>query len=357
MVDTYVNTRRFLAPAATATGKVQWLGLAMLATMIVLAVFAPVFTPFSPREAVCKPFQWPDSIHWLGCDDAGHDIWSQLLYGARVSLFVGLSVALVSTFAATIVAIVAGFYGGWIDRVVMRGVDVVLSLPFLPLVIVLGVFFGASIQTQVIVITLVMWANPVRELRAQILSIRASGFVEASLSMGAGAWFVGIRHIVPELAPLIVPQFVRIAHAAILVETSLSFLGLGDPLQDSWGSILFHANARAAFLTGSWVYWILPPGIAVSLAVLSLAFIGFGYDALAGAAHPRARAGDAGAAGGCCAGAGRGIVRIRPARGLRHRVRHHRGGARHQCRPCPGQAARPRRRVRVRARRPHRSPC
>src|SRR5690606_7882302 len=140
------------------------------------------------------------------------------------------------------------------------------------------VFFGASIQTQVLVIAFVMWASPLRELRAQILSLRSAGFAEASRSMGASAWFVGIRHLLPELALPIVPQFIRIAHAAILVETSLSFLGLGDPLQDSWGSILFHANARAAFPTGSWVYWILPPGLAVSLTVLALAFIGFGYD-------------------------------------------------------------------------------
>lgn len=287
MSHTVSTGRRFLAPFATATGKVQWLGIAMLATIVLLAVFAPLIAGFGPREVSCRPFLKPDALHWLGCDDAGHDLLAQLLYGARVSLAVGLSVAAISTAVATVVAIVAGFHGGWIDRAVMRFVDVVLALPFLPLVIVLGVFFGASIRTQVIVITLVMWANPVRELRAQILSIRSSGFVEASLAMGAGGRFIGMRHILPELAPLIVPQFVRIAHAAIMVETALSFLGLGDPLQNSWGTILFHANARAAFLTGSWVYWIMPPGLAVSFTVLSLAFIGFGYD---GSLSPRIRA-------------------------------------------------------------------
>ena len=275
----YTNTRGFIAPIATVTGKVQWLGIAMLAVIALLAILAPLFAGYGPREIACAPFEKPNPAHWLGCDDAGYDIWAQVLFGARVSLAVGLSVALVSTIVATSVAILAGFYGGWVDRLIMRFIDVVLALPFLPLVIVLGVYFGASIQTQVTVIALVMWANPVRELRAQILAIRSAGFVEASISMGAGGWFVGFRHILPELAPLVVPQFVRIAHAAIMVETSLSFLGLGDPLQNSWGSILFHANARAAFLTGAWVYWILPPGIAVSLTVLALAFIGFGYDA------------------------------------------------------------------------------
>ncbi len=279
-----LRRRRFLAPFGTATGKVQWLGLVLFAAIAFLALFAPLISAYGPTETACAPFQPPDRLHLFGCDDAGHDILAQVLYGGRVSLAVGLSVAVVSTLVATAIAIVAGFCGGLVDRVTMRLVDVVLSLPFLPLVIVLGVFFGASIKTQIIVIALVMWSHPVRELRAQILAIRASGFVEASLSMGASPAFVGLHHILPELMPLVVPQFVRIAHTAILVETSLSFLGLGDPLQTSWGSILFHANARTAFLTGAWVYWIAPPGIAVSLTVLSLAFIGFGYN---GAIGPR----------------------------------------------------------------------
>lgn len=287
VTQAYVDTHRFLAPLATATGKVQWTGISLLGGIVALAVLAPLITPFGPRETTCAPFETPSLAHLLGCDDAGRDLLAQLLFGARVSLSVGLVVALISTVLATVVAIVAGLGGGWVDRLLMRVVDVVLALPFLPLVIVLGVYFGASIRTQITVIALVMWVGPVRELRAQVLAIRAAGFVEASYAMGARGWFVGRRHVLPELAPLIAPQFVRTAHAAILVEASLSFLGLGDPLQNSWGSILFHANARAAFLTGSWVYWILPPGLLISLTVLSLALIGFGYD---GALAPRIKA-------------------------------------------------------------------
>ncbi|MBS7703614.1 ATP-binding cassette domain-containing protein [Chelatococcus asaccharovorans] len=279
MSERYVDTRRFLAPAETLTGKVQRVGMVILAVIMLSAICAPLLTSYAPRDSVCRPFATPTAAHLLGCNDAGQDLFSQLLYGARISLAVGLSVAVLSTLLATIIAVVAGFNGGLIDRLIMRLVDIILCLPFMPLVIVLGVFFGASIRTQVLVIAFVMWAPSVRELRAQILQIRSSAFVEASLAMGASGYFVGIRHLVPELAPLIVPQFVRIAHNAILVETSLSFLGLGDPLQNSWGSILFHANARTAFLTGAWVYWVMPPGLAVSLTVLSLALIGFGYDA------------------------------------------------------------------------------
>ncbi|NKQ40601.1 MAG: ATP-binding cassette domain-containing protein [Sulfurovum sp.] len=275
----YTNTRRFLAPIETITGKVQWIGIIVLAVMIVMAILAPYIAGFLPDTEVCDPFAEPSSTHILGCDDAGHDLLSQLLFGARISLFVGLSVAAFSTFIAVVLAIIAGFSGGWLDKLIMRIVDIVLSLPFLPLVIVLGVVLGASLITQIIVISIVMWAQPVRELRSQILSIRSFGFVEASRSMGANGRYIGVHHILPELAPLIVPQFVRIAHSAILIETSLSFLGLGDPTQTSWGTILYHANVRTAFLTGSWVYWIVPAGLAVSLTVTALAFIGFGYDA------------------------------------------------------------------------------
>ena len=278
----YINTRRFLAPFATVTGKVQWTGIAILSCLILLAIFAPWVAGYNPKDAVCEPFETPSALHILGCDDAGRDLFSQLLYGARVSLYVGLSVAFFATLLAVVLAIIAGFSGGWTDRIIMRVVDVVLSLPFLPLVIVLGVVLGASLTTQIIVITIVMWAQPVRELRAQILSIRSLGFVEASQAMGANGRYIGFHHILPEVAPLVVPQFVRIAHGAILVETSLSFLGLGDPTQTSWGTILYHANARTAFLTGSWTYWIVPAGLAVAVTVTALAFIGFGYDASLG---------------------------------------------------------------------------
>lgn len=277
--DRYIPPKRLLATIATTTGKVQWLGILILGGIALMAALAPFIAQYGPSDPVCRPFAVPGDGHILGCDDAGHDIFAQLLYGARVSLFVGLSVAFFATFTAVFLAILAGLGGGWVDRLVMRVVDVALSLPFLPLVIVLGVFLGASLGTQILVIALVMWAQPVRELRSQILSIRSMGFVEASRAMGASGTHVGFRHILPEVAPLIVPQFVRVAHNAILVETSLSFLGLGDPLQTSWGTILFHANARAAFLTGSWLWWIVPAGLAVSITVTALAFIGFGYDA------------------------------------------------------------------------------
>ena len=288
-------TSNILAPLAIPTGKVQRLGIGILGILLTLAIFAPLISPYAPDANVCAPFAAPTADHWLGCNDFGQDLFAQLIHGARVSLLVGMLVATFATSIATFLALLSGLNARgdgsagmgkarvWIDRIIMRLVDVTLALPFLPLVIVLGVYFGASVKTQILVITLVMWAQPVRELRSQILTIRTASYVEASRAMGASGWFVSMRHILPDLAPLIVPQFVRIAHNAILVEAALSFLGLGDPLQNSWGTILFHANARSAVLTGTWVWWILPPGFAIALTVVAFAFIGYGFDASIGA--------------------------------------------------------------------------
>lgn len=270
-----------------AISKVTWFGISVLSLIVLIALFAPLLTPYAPQYNDCSAFSPPSSSHLLGCNDFGQDLWTHLIYGARTSLTVGITVALLASISATLLAIIAGYSAGgneraqakaWLDRLIMRTVDVTLALPFLPLVIVLGVFFGASVQTEILVLSLVMWAQPVRELRAQILQLRHNGYVEAAQTMGATAWFIGKKHILPDLLPLIVPQFIRIAHNAILVEATLSFLGLGDPLQSSWGSTLFHANARTAFLTGAWTYWIVPPGLAIATTVLSFALIGYHFD-------------------------------------------------------------------------------
>ncbi len=259
----------------TSHGRLRLVGILILTVFILAAIFAPLTTPYEPSARVCPSFQTPNSEHLLGCNDVGHDLFTEIVYGARVSLTIGVVVAIITTLIATIVALVSGFVGGWVDQFFMRIVDVVMAIPFLPLVIVLGVFLGAGLTTQVLVISLVMWAHPARELRSQVLAIRESGYVESSLAMGASQFTVMLRHILPEITPLIVPQFVRVAHNAILIEAALSFLGLGDPIQKSWGGILFYANARAAFLTGAWSYWVMPPGICIALVVVAFAFIGY----------------------------------------------------------------------------------
>jgi peptide/nickel transport system permease protein len=251
------------------------IGAVMLGVLVLIAVFAPLIAPYDPALQVARPFLRPDAAHWLGTNDVGQDIFSELLYGARVSLIVGFVGATLATLIGATVGLAAGGYRGFVEQALMRMVDVVLSLPFLPLTLVLSVFVGPGLLTQIAVIGGVTWARMAREIRAQALPLRDRGYIQSARSMGAPSAYITTRHLLPAVLPLIVPQFVRSVNLAIQLETSLSFLGLGDPTQKSWGSILFYANARSAFLTDAWLWWIVPPGIGITLTVLAFAFIGF----------------------------------------------------------------------------------
>ncbi|MEM6635785.1 MAG: ATP-binding cassette domain-containing protein [Pseudomonadota bacterium] len=264
------------AKPSRVLSNVQRVGLCIVFCLVLLVVFGPMMVPFPPGETVCTPFERPTLRHPLGCNDVGQDLLSGILFGGRISLAVGLVTAAVATALATLIAIGSAWQGGFFDTLVMRFVDAIMTLPFLPLVVVLSAFFGASFTVQIGILCLVLWTQPVRELRAQALNLRRADYTDASRSMGGSGWHVTTRHILPELVPLIVPQFIRIAHAAILTESALSFLGLGDPIAKSWGTILFHANARTAFLTDAWAWWVMPPGLLIAMSVLGLALLGHG---------------------------------------------------------------------------------
>ncbi|MEO1538473.1 MAG: ATP-binding cassette domain-containing protein [Pseudomonadota bacterium] len=272
LAETFPGAR----PRMSMVNGVQKVGLVLLLLLLFLVSVGPLLVAFPPNVSVCAPFAAPSFAHPLGCNDVGQDILAGVLVGGRISLAVGLVTALVATSLATIIAIWSAWQGGFADTVVMRIVDAVMALPFLPLVVVLSAFFGASFTVQIGILCLVLWTQPVRELRAQALNLRNADHTDAARAMGGSAWHIASRHILPELTPLIVPQFIRIAHAAILTESALSFLGLGDPIAKSWGTILFHANARTAFLTDAWLWWILPPGMLIALSVLALALAGHG---------------------------------------------------------------------------------
>jgi peptide/nickel transport system ATP-binding protein/peptide/nickel transport system permease protein len=156
----------------------------------------------------------------------------------------------------------------------MRITDVVLTIPFLPLAIVLAAFLGPSLWNTATVIALVIWARPARVVRSQGLSICNLTFVEAAHALGGGFRHVLVKHVLPGVLPLALSQFILATSSAILTEASLAFLGLGDPIQKSWGTILFYAQARGAFLNGSWPWWVIPPGVLISVTVLSFVLIG-----------------------------------------------------------------------------------
>jgi ABC-type glutathione transport system ATPase component/ABC-type dipeptide/oligopeptide/nickel transport system permease subunit len=262
------------------------IGAALLGIIGGLALLAPMLAPYDPWLQVTTPFAVPSMAHPLGANDAGQDLLSELLYGARVSLLIGALAAVMATLVGTTVGVVAGFFRGMTDAALMRLADVLLALPFLPLVIVVGVYVGPGLVTEIIVIGALIWAGTAREIRSQVLSLREQSYVAAARAMGGRSGYLLTRHVVPAIAPLVIPQLVRAANVAILVDASLSFLGVGDPTVKSWGMTLYYANARSAFLTDAWLWWVLPPGICITAVVLGFALLGY---ALEERARPRLR--------------------------------------------------------------------
>lgn len=269
------STRR---PTPKVAKRLGFVGGFMVTCLVVMAVGAPWLAPYDPTERVGTPFQPPSSAHWLGTNDVGQDLLSELIYGARVSLTVGIVAALVALILGTTVGVLAGYYPKRLGKVLMQSVDVILILPFLPLLIVLAAYLGRSLLNTIVVIGVLIWAGPSRVIRSQVLSLRSREYVLASRTMGAPDRWAITRHVLPRTALLATGTFVRAVSTAILLEAALSFLGLGDPLQKSWGSILFWAQSRGAFLTPAWKWWVLPPGIMIMIASLGFALVAFAME-------------------------------------------------------------------------------
>lgn len=247
----------------------------MLALIGLAALLAPLISPYDPRALTGSPFEHPSGAHWLGTNDIGQDILSELIWGARVSLAIGIIAAAGSAFIGTFVGVVAGYFKGAPDALLMRSVDVVLVIPFLPLMIVLAAYLGSSVVTLTFVMTALLWAEPARVIRSAVLGQREREFVTAARALGAGEMRILRTCIVPGVLSIVLSQFITLASAAILIEASLAFLGLGDPVQKSWGSVLYYAQARGAFLTGAWAWWVVPPGLLIAATVMGFALLGF----------------------------------------------------------------------------------
>ena len=251
------------------------LGLVLLALSASAAMFAPLVARHSPTRPSGLPLRRPGLGHPLGTDDLGVDIFAQLVYGARISLAIGVGAAALALAIGLLVAVVAGWKRGWAEAVLMRLTDVTLAFPFLPLVLVLAAFLGRGLVTTAVVIAAVSWARPARVLWAQVLKLREFQHVQAARAMGGSGTRIVSRHILTRLTPLASAQFVRVANAAVISEAALAFLGLGDPNQASWGIMLSNASSNNALLTGAWKWWMLPPGFALTVVVLGFAFTGY----------------------------------------------------------------------------------
>jgi peptide/nickel transport system permease protein len=261
-------------------------GLIILGVIVLVAIFAPVLAPHSPTATTFTPYKGPSATNWLGTTGNGQDVFSQLIYGARVSLIVGLCAGALATLVAVTFGLISGYRPGLVDEVLSFVTNLALVIPALPLMIILAAYIqGHSVWTIVLVVAFTSWATGARVIRSQVKTLRAREFVTSAVFSGERLFRVTFREILPNMTSLVAASFFAAATAAVLAEASLEFLGLGNPSTVSWGTILFFAEQQNALLTGQWLM-VLAPGLAIVLLMVSFTLINFGVDALS---NPRLR--------------------------------------------------------------------
>lgn len=257
-------------------------GLAIVVFYVLLALFSPYLVPYAPYERIyMADGTWaslrpPSFSHPLGTTKAAHDVLSQLLLGSRIAMFVGLLGAFMVAVIGTTVGLVAGYYGGLVDEVVMRLVDILYGLPFIPFVIVLVTVLGASVWNIILGISLLYWLSTARVVRSEVLSVRERPYVEAAKATGASDARIMAVHILPNVIPLSALYAAIAVGYSIVAQASIAFLGFGDPTVPSWGVMLQRAFVTQSFGEAWW--WVFPPGISITLVVTGSYLVGRGYE-------------------------------------------------------------------------------
>ncbi|KEI44880.1 ABC transporter permease [Saccharopolyspora rectivirgula] len=257
-------------------------GLVLLVAIALLALLAPVLTDSSGLDvtrATGQPLQPPSSEHWLGTDESGRSVLLLTWWGARVSLLVGLAAAVLSVFIGTLVGVAAAHFGGWTSRLLLRFTDFFLVLPALVLAIALSTVLERGLATIVLAIGVTSWPSTARLVRAQTLTVEARPFIERARALGAGHLHIITKHVLPSVLPLVFANTTLSVASAIISESTLSFLGLGDPSRVSWGAMLKSAMDTGAVTGGAWWY-LLPPGLGIVLVVLSFTLCGRALEAV-----------------------------------------------------------------------------
>jgi peptide/nickel transport system permease protein len=253
-------------------------GLAILAVFALLALLAPVLFPEDMLDITQtvqnETLAPPSREFWLGTDEGGRSVLAVLVWGARASLVVGLAASLISMVLGTLIGIGSGHYRGFLGGLLQRLTDWFLVIPFIPLVVVLAAVLGQrGLSTIVLVLGVTSWPGTARLVRAQTLSVEGRPYLERARALGGSDWQQMMRHVLPNVMPLVLANTTLTVAIVILSETTLAFLGLGDPFLDSWGTMLDKASNAGAASTGAWWY-LLPPGLCVILVVLAFTLIG-----------------------------------------------------------------------------------
>ncbi|WP_425953975.1 ABC transporter permease [Xylanimonas sp. McL0601] len=261
-------------------------GVLILGFFVLMALFAPLIAPHDPSATDFPPYLGPNSSNWFGTTGNGQDVFSQFVYGARVSLLVGIAAGLGATFVAVVLGLVSGYRPGAVDAVIGFVTNLALVLPGIPLMIILAAYIPShSVWTIVLVVTLTAWATGARVIRSQAATLRTRDFVRSAQFSGERLGRVVFREILPNMTSLVAASFFAASTAAVMAEASLEFLGLGNPATISWGTMLYQAQQQNALLTGQWLM-IFAPGLAIALLAMAFTLINFGVDVLS---NPRLR--------------------------------------------------------------------
>jgi peptide/nickel transport system permease protein len=246
-------------------------GIIILLLVIAVAVFAPFLSRYDPNQQSTASLLAPSYSHWLGTNQVGQDIWSQLLYGARTSLLVGFGVGVLSLTLSILFGVSAALIGGLYDKIIMRIVDAFIVIPMVVVVILVAAYIRPDLPVLIPLLAVLSWQGGARMVRAQALSLKEMGHVNASRTFGASRLYLAWRHIVPDLGPILLVEFIYGVRRAVFIEAGLAFLGISDPMLVSWGMMM--RDAMKFSYLNVWQWWLVPAGVALSLTIVGLTFI------------------------------------------------------------------------------------
>ena len=248
-------------------------GLAVILFFVVVALFADVIAPCDPA-ALGTAYLPPSGEHLLGTNDLGQDIFSELVYGTRVSLLLGVFSALIVTFVGTVLALISGYFGGTADRIISAVTDIAMAVPSLPLTMLLIAYLKSGMFSLIIAISITAWTGTTRILRSRVKQICELPYIKIEKTMGVRTPVILFKHILPNLKDILLTRMALSVSSAMMTESGLSFLGLGTYGQKSWGNILHFAFFRNRILRKQ-VWWYLPPIICISIAVMGFMLVGY----------------------------------------------------------------------------------
>lgn len=267
----HINVKKEIVESSPAKA-----GFVILLLMIAAALLAPLIALYDPHQQSTSALLSPSMNHWLGTNHVGQDIWSQLVFGARTSLLVGFGVGVLATLLGCICGVSAALINGLYERILMRLVDALIVIPMVIVIILVAAYIKPSILVLIVLLSLLSWQGGARIIRAQALSLKERGHVAAAQSFGARKFYIARRHIVPDLGPILLVDFIYGIRRAVFMEAGLAFLGISDPMMISWGMMM--RDALSFSYLNVWQWWLVPTGIALSLTIIGLTFIGYAVE-------------------------------------------------------------------------------